>query len=285
MNTVATTGPTTSAAQQPTLSLRNGVTIPQLGLGVFRTPSGAETRRVVRDAIACGYRHIDTARVYGNEADVAEGIRESGVVRGDVFVTTKIWNDDQGYDQTLRAFDGSLARMRFDYVDLLLLHWPVPQKRLQSWRALEKLQKEGRARAIGVSNFMPHHLRELLAHCTQPPSVNQVELSPYLQQRDVCTLCNEDGIVVEAYSPLTKGARLTHPGLVRIAADVGKSPAQVLIRWGIQKRLVVLPKSTRPERLAENFQALQFHLSEEHIATLDSFEEGLVTGWDPRKAP
>lgn len=284
MNTVATTGPTTLAALQPTRSLRNGVTIPQLGLGVFRTPLGAETRRVVRDAIACGYRHFDTARVYGNEADVAEAIRESGVSRSDVFVTTKIWNDDQGYDQTLRAFSASLDRMRFDYVDLLLLHWPVPRKRLESWRALETLRKEGRARAIGVSNFMPHHLRELLSHCTEPPSVNQVELSPYLQQRQVRAQCAELDIVVEAYSPLTKGARLTHPGLVRIAAEAGKSPAQVLVRWGLQKNLVVLPKSTRQERLAENFQALQFQLSEEQMATLDSFEEGLVTGWDPRRA-
>lgn len=270
---------------QPSVSLRGGLRIPQVGLGVFRTPSGVETRRVVREALACGYRHIDTARIYGNEADVAEAIRESGLERDQVFVTTKIWNDDQGYDETRRACEQSLARMRFDHVDLLLLHWPVPGRRLDSWRALERLREEGRARAIGVSNFMPHHLRELLGACKQPPSVNQVELSPFLQQRELRALCDANGIAVEAYSPLTKGARLAHPAVVRVASAVGRTPAQVLLRWGMQKGLVVLPKSTRAARLSENLAALEFTLPSDAVASLDALDEGLVTGWDPRSVP
>jgi diketogulonate reductase-like aldo/keto reductase len=270
---------------EPSLPLRGGRRIPAVGLGVFRTPSGAETRRVVADALACGYRHIDTARVYGNEADVADAIRASGVPRDEVFVTTKIWNDDQGYDETLRAAEAALAKMRFEQVDLLLLHWPVPGKRLASWRALEQLRADGRARAIGVSNFMPQHLRELLAAANEQPSVNQVELSPFLQQRELRTLCAAHGIVVAAYSPLTKGARLAHPVVARVAAEVGCTPAQVLLSWGLQKGLVVLPKSTRAERMAENLAAREITLPEPAMAALDALEAGLVTGWDPRGVP
>jgi diketogulonate reductase-like aldo/keto reductase len=262
--------------------LRNGRLLPSVGLGVFRTPAGAQTRTVVRAALACGYRHIDTARVYGNEADVADAIRESGLERGEVFVTTKIWNEDQGYEETRRACEQALARMRFDHVDLLLLHWPVPGKRRDSWRALERLRVEGRALAIGVSNFMPHHLRELLGTCHEPPSVNQVELSPFLQQRELRALCDEHGIVVEAYSPLTKGIRLAHPVVVGVAAAVSRTPAQVLLRWGLQKGLVVLPKSTHAARLSENLAALEFALPDDAMAALDDLDEGLVTGWDPR---
>lgn len=256
-----------------------------LGLGVFRTPSGAETRRVVREALALGYRHIDTARIYGNEADVAQAILESGLRRDDVFVTTKIWNDDQGYEETLRAGVASLARMHVEFVDLLLLHWPVPGRRLDAWRALERLRGEGRARAIGVSNFMSHHLEELLAHCQEPPSVNQVELSPFLQQRALRSICDAHGIVVEAYSPLTKGTRLDHPVVVRVADEVGRTPAQVLLRWGLQNRLVVLPKSVRPDRMAENLASLDFHLPDAAMAALDALDSGWVTGWDPRNVP
>lgn len=271
--------------QQPCIALHNDVSIPQLGLGVFRTPSGATTRRVVREALALGYRHIDTARIYGNEADVAQAIRESGLPRQDVFVTTKIWNDDQGFDQTLRAAEATLLRMDFDYVDLLLLHWPVPGRRIDSWRAMERLHKSGMARAIGVSNFMPHHLREMLATCREPPSVNQIELSPFLQQRELRTFCREHGIRVAAYSPLTKGMRIHHPEVVRIANAINRTTAQVLIRWGLQHDLVVLPKSSQPARLQENLAALDFELGAEHMAALDGLEEGLVTGWDPRQVP
>lgn len=268
-----------------TVLLRGGVALPRVGLGVFRTPRGQTTREIVGEALRRGYRHIDTARVYGNEADVGVAVRESGLPRGEVFVTTKLWNDEQGYDSTLSAFDASLERLGLEQVDLYLLHWPVPGKRLESWRALERLKAEGRVRAIGVSNFMVHHLEELLASAHEPPSVNQVEVSPFLQQRDVRALCAKHGIVVEAYSPLTKGARLAHPELLRVARAVGRTPAQVLLRWGLEHGLVVLPKTTNPDRLTENLGALDFRLGAAELAALDALEEGLATGWDPRAAP
>lgn len=263
-------------------TLNNGVEIPRVGLGVFRAPSGGETRRAVLEALRLGYRHVETARIYGNEADVGEAVRESGLRRDEVFVTTKLWNDDQGYDSALRACDASLRRLGLDALDLYLLHWPVQARRLDSWRALERLHADGRVRAIGVSNFMPRHLEELLAHATVPPGVNQIEVHPFLQQRDVRAACDRHGIVVEAYSPLTKGARLGHPAILRIASRTGRTAAQVLLRWGLQSGLVVLPKSTRPERIAENGGLFDFRLDEAAMRELDALEEGLVTGWDAR---
>lgn len=239
----------------------------------------------MREALRLGYRHIDTARVYGNERDVGVAMRESGVPRAQVFVTTKLWNDDQGYDSALRAFDASLSWLELEYIDLYLLHWPVPRKRLESWRALEKLLSDGRVRAIGVSNFMVRHLEELLAHAKVVPAVDQIEVSPFLQQRDVRACCAEHGIAVEAYSPLTKGKRLPHPVVADVARRVGRSSAQVLLRWGLQHGLVVLPKSTHAERLAENAAVFDFELPPDEMARLDALEEGLVTGWDPRSAP
>lgn len=274
-----------SPALEREVILRGGVRMPRVGLGVFRTPRGSTTREVVLEALRLGYRHVDTARVYGNEADVGAAIRDSAIARDQIFLTTKLWNDDHGYDATLRAFDAALGRLGLAHVDLFLLHWPVPGKRLESWRALERLRSEGRARAIGVSNFMVHHLEELLAHAHDPPTVNQIEVSPFLQQREVRELCARQGIVVEAYSPLTKGVRLSHPEVVRVAAEVGRTPAQVLLRWGLERALVVLPKSTSPARLAENLAALEFTLPAAALAALDALEEGLVTGWDPRTAP
>lgn len=265
--------------------LRDGLRIPRVGLGVFRTPSGPATRAIVRQALDLGYRHVDTARVYGNERDVADGIRDSGLPRSEVFVTTKLWNDDQGYESALAAFDAALERMGFDYVDLFLLHWPVPGKRRDSWRALERLLAEGRVRAIGVSNFMERHLEELLTYAHELPSVNQIEVSPFLQQRGVRALCGRHSIGVEAYSPLTKGTRLSHAAVVRVAAGVGRTAAQVLLRWGLQHGLIVLPKSSTPARLAENLASLDFELDPEAMSSLDALEEGLVTGWDPRRAP
>lgn len=275
----------TTPAIEPGVRLRTGAILPRVGLGVFRAPSGEVTRQAVRTALSLGYRHVDTASVYGNEADVAEAIRESGLSRREVFVTTKLWNEDQGFDATLRAFDASLARMGFDEVDLFLLHWPVPRKRLDSWKALERLHVEGRARAIGVSNFMPSHLEELLAHANVVPAVNQVEASPFLQQRELRALCDRHGIVVSAYSPLTKGQRLDHPVVRAAAAELRRTPAQVLLRWGLESGLVVLPKSTHADRLAENLAVFDFALGEAQKAALDALEEGLVTGWDPRGRP
>ena len=272
-------------ANDSTRKLNTGAEIPRVGLGVFQAPRGEATRGAVRAAIELGYRHIDTARVYGNEADVGAAVRAAAVPREALFVTTKLWNSDQGYASARSAFDASLERLGLEYVDLYLLHWPVPGRRLESWAALEEIYASGRARAIGVSNFMTHHLDELLARAKVVPAVNQIEISPFLQQRDVRAYCEARGIVVEAYSPLTKGLRLDHPVVRRIAGDAGRSPAQVLLRWGLQHELVVLAKSVSPARLAENLAVLDFELSAEHMAALDALEEGLVTGWDPRDQP
>lgn len=267
------------------LPLATGAAIPQVGLGVWQSPQGAPTRNAVLAALELGYRHVDTARVYRNEADVGAAVRASGVPREQVFVTTKLWNDDQGYDSALRALDASLARLGFDYVDLYLIHWPVPGRRRESWRALERAFADGKARAIGVSNYMVRHLREVLGEAKVAPHVNQIELTPFLQRRDTVVLCREHGIVVEAYSPLTRGQRLGDPRLVAIASAIGRSPAQVLLRWGIQHGHVVLPKSIHRERITENAAIFDFKLDPAAMATLDALDEGLATGWDPGDAP
>jgi diketogulonate reductase-like aldo/keto reductase len=264
-----------------TLRLSSGADIPQVGLGVWQAPRGAGTRNAVLAALRFGYRHVDTARIYGNESDVGAAVRESGIPRTEVFVTTKLWNDDQGYDNALRAFDASLDRLELDYVDLYLIHWPVAGKRLESWRALERLHEEKRARAIGVSNFLEPHLLELLGKARHVPAVNQIELTPFLQRRETREICRKHGIVVEAYSPLTRGRRLNDPVVAGVARRVGRTPAQVLLRWGVQHGHVVLPKSTRPERIAENGTLFDFALDAEAVAELDALEEGLTTGWNP----
>ncbi len=266
-----------------TLPLNTGRPIPQLGLGVWQSPRGEGTREAVRTALRLGYRHVDTARIYGNEHDVGEGVRTSGVARGDVFVTTKLWNDDQGFDSTLRAFDASLARLGLDYVDLYLIHWPVAGKRVDSWRALERIFEEKRARAIGVSNFLVPHLEELLAKAKVVPAVNQIEVHPFLQQRDTRALCKTRGIVVEAYSPLTHGGRLNDPRVSEVAKRVGKTNAQVLLRWGVQHGMVVLPKSVNEGRIAENGAIFDFALDGDAMGRLDALEAGMATGWDPRE--
>jgi diketogulonate reductase-like aldo/keto reductase len=266
-----------------TLKLNTGGAIPQVGLGVWQAGSGGETEAAVAAALEAGYRHVDTARIYGNEAGVGAAVRAAEVPRADVFVTTKLWNDDQGYDKALRAFDGSLKRLGLDYVDLYLLHWPVAGKRLDSWRALEKLHADKRARAIGVSNFLAPHLRELTGASKVVPAVNQIELTPFLQRRDTVALCKELGVVVEAYSPLTRGERLGHAVVRAVASEVKRSPAQVLLRWGVQHGVVVLPKSVTPARIAENAHLFDFTLPPDAMTRLDALEENLVTGWDPSR--
>ncbi len=266
-------------------TLRGGASVPRVGLGVFRMRKGEETRATVQLALSLGYRHVDTASVYGNEEDVGAAVRGSSIPREQLFVTTKLWNKDQGYDRARRAFDESLARLGLDYVDLYLLHWPVPELRLESWRALEAIYASGRARAIGVSNFMTHHLEELIGHARVLPEVNQIELSPFLQQRATREFCARHGIVVAAYSPLTKGGRLGDPVIARIAGELGRTPAQVMLRWGLQRDVVVLPKSSNPGRLAENLALFDFNLSDAQLRELDALEDGWVTGWDPRDVP
>lgn len=269
-----------SALTTTLVPLRTGGAIPQVGLGVWQA-SPEDCRAAVAAALRLGYRHIDTARIYGNEADVGAAIRDSGIPREHIFITTKLWNDDQGYDSALQAFDASAKRLGVEYIDLYLIHWPVPGKRLDSWRALEKLRADKRARAIGVSNFLVHHLEELFGAAKEKPAVNQIELTPFLQRRDTVELCKREKIVVEAYSPLTRGKRLGHPVITAIADELGRSPAQVLLRWNVEHGNVVLPKSVRPERIAENGNLFDFRLSPDQLAQLDALEENLATGWDP----
>lgn len=270
-----------------TIQLNNGIPIPVLGLGLYRSPNGAETSESVRYALEVGYRHLDTARIYGNEADVGAGLRAAGIPREQVFVTTKLWESDQGYDPSKAALRQSLRLMGLDHIDLFLIHWPMPHKRRYSWMGLEELLDEGLARAIGVSNYMAHHLNELFGYARILPAVNQIELSPYnyLQRRETIELCRAKGIAIEAYSPLTKGRKLGDPRLVAMATRYGRSPAQVLIRWGLQKGFIVLAKSNRPERIRENAAVFDFALSDEDMTTLDGFNENLVTGWDPTHEP
>jgi diketogulonate reductase-like aldo/keto reductase len=268
-----------------TLQLNTGATIPVVGLGVWQSPRGAGTRDAVAAALRQGYRHVDTARIYGNEAEVGDAVRASGIPREQIFLTTKLWNEDQGYDSALRAFDASLKRLGMEYVDLYLIHWPVPRKRHDSWRALERLHEQKLARAIGVSNYLRPHLEELLGHANVVPAVDQIEMHPFLQRTETRELCAEKGIVVEAYSPLTHGNRLGHPVVAEVARSVGRTPAQVLLRWGIQHAAVVLPKSVRAERIAENAAVFDFTLETGAMARLDALEEGLATAWDPSNQP
>ena len=268
----------------PAVPLREGRAIPQLGFGVYQIATGEPTRRAVATALEVGFRHIDTASAYGNEADVGDAVRESGLPPDAVWVTTKLRNVHQGASTARRAFEDSLERLGLDAVDLYLLHWPH-ERRLESWRVLEQLHAEGLARSIGVSNFLVRHLDELLAHASTPPSVNQLEVSPFLYRTrmDTLELCAEEGIVVEAYSPLTKGRRLRDPTIARIADDVGRTSAQVLIRWSLQKGFVPLPRSSNADRIAENAAVFDFELDDAQVAALDALDENLTTGWDPER--
>jgi len=243
---------------------------------------GRATRTAVEAALAAGYRHVDTAAVYGNEAAVGDALRHSGLAPGSVWVTTKLWNADQGEARARRGFEASLARLGRDSVDLFLLHWPHP-RRLASWRVLERLHADRLARSIGVSNFLVRHLDELLAHAAVPPAVNQIEMNPFIYRSrlDTVRLCREAGIVVEAWAPLARGWRLGHPTLVAVAAAAGRSPAQVLIRWALQRGFVVLPRSTNRAHLAENAAVFDFGLDDAQMAALDGLDEGLTTDWDP----
>ena len=271
------------------IALNNGIWIPPLGLGVYQSGRGRATENAVTWALGAGYRHVDTAAMYGNEAEVGAALRRAFadglVAREDVFVTTKLWNSDHRYDEALRAFDASHRRLGLDQIDLFLLHWPVPHRRQHSWRALERILGEGHCRAIGVSNFMVHHLEEILNQAKVSPAVNQIELHPWCQQRDVVAFCNAHQIAVVAYSPLTKGLKLGDPGLTTMAGEVRRSPAQILLRWSLQKGFVTIPKSARNERIIENAAIFDFSLSAELMARLDSFDRDHHVTWDPRSEP
>lgn len=265
-----------------TVPLRTGATMPVIGLGVYRAGHGPEAQAAIRKALELGYRHIDTASIYGNEADVGQALRDSGLDPSEVFVTSKLWNADQGTDSARRGFDSSLSKLGFDSLDLYLLHWPVPTKRLDSWRTLVELQSTGRVKAIGVSNYQIRHLKEIQDAGLPLPAVNQIEASPFFQRRELRQWCAQHEIVVQAYSPLTKGQKLRHPVLTTIAKQQGCSPAQVLLAWGLARDMVILPKSTDPGRQRENLEADQWTLTASQLEALDALEEGLATGWDPR---
>ncbi|MBN6037228.1 aldo/keto reductase [Amycolatopsis sp. 195334CR] len=267
----------------PTVTLNNGVVMPQLGYGVFQVPD-AETAAAVTSALEAGYRSIDTATVYGNERGVGQALADSGIAREDLFVTTKLWNSDQGYDQALRAFDASAERLGLDYLDLYLIHWPTPERGLytETWRALEKLHADGRVRAIGVSNFQPSHLDELARTSSVVPAVNQVEVHPYLQQAEVREYDEKHGIATEAWSPLAKGGDLLADPVVReLASKHDRTPAQVVLRWHLQLGNVVIPKSVTPARIRENLAVFDFALADEDLSALASLDRGERTGPDP----
>jgi 2,5-diketo-D-gluconate reductase A len=267
----------------PTLAFSDGHRIPQLGLGVYKIRDDAEAVAAVRTALEVGYRHIDTATLYRNEAAVGRAIRESDIDRADVFVTTKVWNDQQGFDETLRAFDESLAKLGFDYVDLYLIHWPAPRqdRYVATWHALERLRAEGRARSIGVSNFKPHHIERLMAESDTVPVINQVELHPFLPQHETRAFDEAHGILTESWSPLARGRVLTSPVIERVAAKHGVSPAQAVIRWHLQQRLVVIPKSAHPDRIRSNFDVFGFTLDDDDLEAIAGLESGFRTGADP----
>ncbi|MER5526185.1 aldo/keto reductase [Streptomyces sp. NPDC002677] len=266
----------------PAVTLNNGVTMPQLGFGVFQVPE-EETTAAVAGALRAGYRSIDTAAIYGNERGVGQALADSGIARDELFITTKLWNADQGYDTTLAAFDASLDKLGLDQVDLYLIHWPTPARDLylDTWRALEKLYADGRTRAIGVSNFQPAHLERLLGAASVVPAVNQIELHPGLQQAELRDFHARHGIATEAWSPLAQGAVLKDDAVTAIAAGHGKSPAQVVLRWHLQIGNVVIPKSVTETRIRENFDVFDFELSPQEIDALTALDRGMRTGPDP----
>ncbi|WP_081092492.1 MULTISPECIES: aldo/keto reductase [Peribacillus] len=264
-----------------TITLHNGVKMPQLGFGVFKVKNGNETVASVKKAIEVGYRAIDTAAIYENEEGVGQAISECGVPREELFITSKVWNTEQGYDTTLQAFDDSLKRLGLEYLDLYLIHWPGKDKYLDTWKALEKLYKDGKVKSIGVSNFHVHHLENLLANCEVKPVVNQIELHPLLTQGEIRNYCEKNEIKVEAWSPLGRGNLLEEPTINHIAKKHGKSPAQVLIRWHLQHDIVVIPKSITPARIEENAQVFDFSLSLNEMNQIDSLNKNERFGSNP----
>jgi diketogulonate reductase-like aldo/keto reductase len=266
-----------------TIALNNKKNIPVLGLGVWNMAKGKETEQAVLWALETGYRHIDTAKVYANEQEVGEAIRKSGISRKEIFVTTKLWNDDQGYESGLAAMDRSLSKLQMDYVDLYLIHWPLlqwsemdikaPNKRAETWKAMEEIYRSGKAKTIGVSNYTIEHLEEMKTYSTVDPAVNQVEFHPFLYRKELMEYCHKRNIAIEDYCPLTRGRKLQDERITTISKKYNKSNAQVLIRWGLQHGNIVIPKSAKKERIKENFDVFDFEISEPDMSRLDSLNE------------
>lgn len=261
--------------------LSSGATMPRLGLGTYKSAGGREVVSEVTAGLELGYRGIDTASLYGNEVGVGRAIAESGVPRGELFVATKVWNDDQGYRATLDAFDRSLEKLRMDYVDLYLIHWPIPELMAATWRAMEEIYESRCARTVGVCNFLAHHLEELCAVATVPPAVNQVEHHPHLQQPQLREYCRDKGVVLQAWAPVMRGRVFDVPILVEIAERHGVTPAQVSIRWILQHEVTTIPKSVHSERVRENADVFGFELSPADMAAIDALDRGERMGPDP----
>jgi diketogulonate reductase-like aldo/keto reductase len=268
------------------IKLNNGIEVPLFGLGTWELSEGETVINAVQWAISNGYRHIDTARIYGNEKGVGKGLKlsleEQGLEREEIFITTKLWIDSFKYEKAIKAFNRSLNNLGLDYVDLYLLHWPEPAFQQEAWKALESILKENRTRSIGVSNFYQYHLDELLSGADIIPAVNQVEFTPYLYLKELKEYCDNKGIMLEAYSPLTRGRKLKDPKLQEIAKKYNKSSAQILLRWGLQHNVIEIPKSSTEEHIVENSNIFDFTISKEDIDILDKFNEGLYIGmWNP----
>ena len=270
---------------QFSMKMNDNFQIPVVGLGTWKSEPGEATYQAVIDSIEAGYRHIDTARAYGNEESVGSAVRDSGVNREDVFVTTKLRWEDEGFESAIEACEKSLARLACDYIDLYLIHWPLKDKRNDSWQAFIELQKKGLCRSIGVSNFTIDHLAELEDKFGILPAVNQVEFHPYHYQKELLDYCNSKNIIVEAYSPLVHANRMDEARLVSISEEIGKTPAQVLIRWAMQRGMVVIPKSVNKNRIIENFSVFDFNISDSVMTKLDELDESFVTCWDPHNPP
>lgn len=267
------------------VKLNNGVEMPWFGLGVFRSEDGAEVENAVKTALKNGYRSIDTASIYQNEKGVGKGIKDSGLKRDEIFLTSKVWNTEQGYESTLMAFHSSLERLQTDYLDLYLVHWPKGEKSKDTWKALEELYAQGKIKAIGVSNFLIHHLEDLLPECKVVPAVNQVEFHPELIQPELLDYCQGKGIQMEAWSPIMKGRVNEIPEIIDIAAKYGKTPVQVVLRWDIQKGVITIPKSVKPERIISNGNIFDFELAPEDMAIIDGLDKNKRIGFHPDEVP
>ena len=268
--------------QIPSVQLNNGISMPALGLGVYAPEQQQEVGLAVESALSLGYRLIDAAAIYGNEIEVGQALKQSGVPRKELFVTSKVWMDDMGYDSTMRAFEKSLKDLALDYMDLYLIHWPKDQHRKETWKALESLYDQGVVKSIGVSNYYQKHLEELFVYAHVCPAVNQIELSPFCYLPEELTFCKQNNIQVEGYAPVVRGLKKEHPVLVDIARKWSKSTYQILIRWVIEQGAVTIPKSIHPERMIENAEVFDFALDAEDMARLAVLYDNTRVAWDPR---